>query len=72
MEDEVPDVTPHFTCYVNWKNGEGSSSYEEISTYSVSENCLFMGRDWMLGLASLVGIPLSGVQSYEIYAENER
>jgi hypothetical protein len=72
MEDEVPDVTPQFTVYVNWKSGDGSSSYEEISGYSMSEGCLFLSRDWMPGLASIIGIPLAGVLSYEIYAENER
>jgi hypothetical protein len=72
MEDEVPDVTPHFTVYVNWESRDSSSSYEEISGYSISEGCLFLSRDWMPGLASIIGIPLAGILSYEIYAENER
>ena len=72
MEDQPADATPHFTVYVNWENEGSSSAYEEISGYSISEGCLFLSRDWMPGLASIIGIPLSGVLSYEIYAENER
>ena len=69
MEDQPADVAPQFTVYVNWKSGDGSSSYEEISGYSISEGCLFLSREWLPGLASIIGIPLSGIQSYELYAE---
>ena len=71
-DDQLANEVPQFTVYVNWENGEGSSSYEEISGYSISEGCLFLSREWLPGLASIIGIPLAGVLSYEIYAENER
>ena len=72
MQDQPADVAPQFTVYVNWKNGDGSSAYEEISGYSVSEDCLFLSREWSPGLASIIGIPLSSIQSYELYADPAR
>jgi hypothetical protein len=68
MEDRPADVAPQFTVYVNWKNGDENSTYKEISGYSVSEGCLFLSRE-CCSVVELIGIPLSGVQSYELYAD---
>jgi hypothetical protein len=67
--DEAPGVAPQFTAYVHWKNGDRDTSFEEISGYSVSEGCLFLSREWSPGLMSITGIPLSGIQSYELIAD---
>lgn len=71
-EDQAPGVAPRFTAYVYWRNGDMETAYEEISGYSVSEGCLFLSSEWSPGLVTITGIPLSGIQSYELHADPEQ
>lgn len=71
METEDQEA-PRFTAYVYWKNGDMEATYEEISGYSVSEGCLFLSAEWAPGLATITGIPLSNIQSYELLKNLEQ
>ena len=72
MEEQESGLAPQWTAYVYWKNGDRERTYEEISGYSVSDGCLFLSLDWTPGKKLIHGIPLSNVQSYELFLETEQ